>query len=341
MRPLFAFALCLQLIARSVTGTSSGVGRAVAEVALEKGEIVVATARRLSSLDDLAERYTQERLLVLSLDVTQQDQVVLAFAEAKRAFGRVDVVFNNAGFGHVGELEATEEATARSVFEANFWGAASVAKEAVKCFRETNPPGAGGRLLQMSSYVGLAGVPGSAFYGASKFGASCVRRRATMRSLNLVLPPCSAGGCIRIARRRARSRMEYQGLTSVLFFSDSVLKLTISSSNQVTIIEPGWIRTKLFDNVTWSPEHPAYQNPNLPVTYIRRFGWDKATVFKDARRTAEAFYSVASIPNPPLHFVVGKDAIEVTRKKLAALAADIAAYEALSEGLDEEEFVNI
>lgn len=158
-----------------VTGTSTGIGRAVAEVALEKGEIVVATARRPSSLDDLAQRYAKERLLILQLDVTEQHQVVTAFAEAARTFGRIDVVLNNAAFGHVGEFEATGEMEARGVFETNFWGAVRVTKEAIKHFRETNPPGVGGRLLQVSSYGGLVGPPAGSFYGASKFGKSVPR----------------------------------------------------------------------------------------------------------------------------------------------------------------------
>ena len=156
-------------------------GRAVAEVVLERGEIVVATARQASSLDDLAQRYPKERLLVLPLDVTQPQQITDAFAEATRTFGRIDVVFNNAGKADVGEFEGMEEARARSVLETNFWGAVSVTKEAVRCFRETNPPGVGGRLLQMSSNGGLVGMPACSFYCASKFGAFLTCHRTTGR----------------------------------------------------------------------------------------------------------------------------------------------------------------
>lgn len=68
---------------------------------------------------------------------------------------------------------------------------------------------------------------------------------------------------------------------------------------------------------------------------MRAVGMEKAVIWKDAKRSAEAFYKVMCVPNPPLHFVLGKDAIEGVRKKIAALAADIDAYEALSEGLEE------
>ncbi len=170
-----------RLIVLAVTGTSTGLGRAIAEVALDKGEIVVATARQPASLDDLAKRYPKDRLLVLPLDVTKPEQIVDAFAEATRTFGRIDVVFNNAGKAHVGEFEGMEESTARDLLETNFWGAVAVTKEAVKCFRETNPPGVGGRLLQMSSSGGLVGMPACSFYCAAKFGTFCTRHGATSK----------------------------------------------------------------------------------------------------------------------------------------------------------------
>ena len=148
------------------------------EVALERGDIVVATARRPASLDALVKKHSKDRLLVLPLDITQPENIVYAFAQATRTFGHIDVVFNNAGFGHPGELESMEEPKARAILETNFWGAMSVTKEAVKCFRETNPPRAGGRLIQMSSYSGLVGLPGMSFYCASKFGTA-FRLRST------------------------------------------------------------------------------------------------------------------------------------------------------------------
>lgn len=128
-------------------------------------------------------QYSSDRLLVLPLDVTYPDQVAAAFAAATRAFGRIDVVLNNAGFGQSGEFEATADPQARAVLETNFWGAVSVTREAIKCFRDTNPPGDGGRLLQMSSYGGLVGVPVVPFYCASKFGTSLPPQEPPRRML--------------------------------------------------------------------------------------------------------------------------------------------------------------
>ena len=153
-----------------VTGTSSGIGRTLVQLILEKGENVAATARSPAALDDLAQTYPPTRLLVLRLDVTQPDQIIDAFSAAKKAFGRIDVVVSNAGWGDLGEVEAMDERKGRGLLETNFWGALHVSKEAIRFFRDDNPPGIGGRLLSMSSYLGLSGFPAAGYYVASKFG---------------------------------------------------------------------------------------------------------------------------------------------------------------------------
>lgn len=75
-------------------------------------------------------------------------------------------MFNNAGVTLTSEIEFTDEADAREMFDVNFWGVAYVSQEAVRFFREVNKP-MGGRLLQVSSQLGLLGVPANGFYSAS------------------------------------------------------------------------------------------------------------------------------------------------------------------------------
>ncbi|KAI0642844.1 NAD-P-binding protein [Trametes meyenii] len=152
-----------------ITGTSTGFGRRLTELVLSKGEIAVATARRPSALDDLKEKYTPDRLLILKLDVTQPREIVAAFATVKETFGRLDVVVNNAAGGLLTEVEAAQDADMRAMFEINFWGAANVTSAAVQFFREVNAPGVGGRLLQISSKVGIGGEAAMGYYSASKF----------------------------------------------------------------------------------------------------------------------------------------------------------------------------
>ncbi|KAK7692333.1 hypothetical protein QCA50_003958 [Cerrena zonata] len=150
-----------------ITGTSTGLGRDMAELVLKKGEIVVATARKPEVLDDLKAKYPASQLLTVKLNVDNDQEIEDAFAKAGEAFGHIDVVFNNAGWGTVGETEAMPEDEARRIFDTNFWGAANVSREAVRFFREVNKP-SGGLLLNNSSMSGIQSVPGMAYYSASK-----------------------------------------------------------------------------------------------------------------------------------------------------------------------------
>lgn len=139
------------------------------ELVLAKGDIAVATLRTPSVLDELKTKYSQDKLLVLKLDVTDTAEVAAAFAAAVAHFGRVDAVFNNAAYSIFGEAEAVSAATARAMFDVNLWGAIAVSQEAVRVFRDVNTP-AGGRLLNVASSVGIDPVPGLAHYSAAKSG---------------------------------------------------------------------------------------------------------------------------------------------------------------------------
>ena len=97
-----------------ITGTSSGFGRALADAALERGDHVVATARRTDPLGDLA---AHERVQVTALDVTDAGQREAAVAQALERFGRVDVLVNNAGRTQVGAVEETTDEELRALFD--------------------------------------------------------------------------------------------------------------------------------------------------------------------------------------------------------------------------------
>ena len=142
----------------------------MSEYALEQGDKVVATLRKPSDISELQARYPPAQLRVVKLDVTQPAEIANAFAEAKQAFGKVDIVFNNAGCGIVGGIEDTPEKSARHLFDVNFWGMLNVAQEAVRFFRDENEKGAGGRLLAVSSEAGFHPIPALGFYSAAKFG---------------------------------------------------------------------------------------------------------------------------------------------------------------------------
>ncbi|OJT07814.1 hypothetical protein TRAPUB_1297 [Trametes pubescens] len=151
----------------TVTGSTTGFGRLLTELILKNGEKVVATARRPHALADLAVQYPTSQLLVVQLDVNDWQQIPAAFAQAQAAFGRLDVVVNNAAWGVLDEVESMPDSDVRAMFETNVWGAANVSREAVRFFREVNVP-ACGRLLQISSLAGFCGGPSLGYYAASK-----------------------------------------------------------------------------------------------------------------------------------------------------------------------------
>ena len=155
---------------RAVTGASTGFGLTMTKCALKNGDIAVATLRTPSNLDALRAEYpTSDKLLIIKLDVTKPEEIASAFKQVKEKLGRIDYVFNNAGYAVVGEVEGVKEADARAMFEVNFWGAMNVAKEALEFFREVNKP-QGGYLLNVSSSVGLVAKPPTGWYTASKHG---------------------------------------------------------------------------------------------------------------------------------------------------------------------------
>ena len=105
-----------------ITGTSRGFGREWALAALERGDRVAATARDLTSLDDLVAAHG-DAVLPIALDVTDRAAAFAAVARAHEHFGRLDVVVNNAGYGQFGMIEELSEAEARDQIEANVFGA--------------------------------------------------------------------------------------------------------------------------------------------------------------------------------------------------------------------------
>lgn len=147
-----------------ITGASRGFGREWALAALERGDSVAATARDLSTLDDLADRYG-DRLLPLQLDVTDRDADFAAVKQAHQHFGRLDVVVNNAGYGHFGLIEELTEAEARAQLETNVFGALWVTQAALPFLREQGS----GHILQVSSIGGISAFPLVGIYHASKW----------------------------------------------------------------------------------------------------------------------------------------------------------------------------
>jgi len=120
--PGVVVAACMTQKTWFITGTSRGFGREWTEAALDRGDRVAATARDVSALDDLVEKYG-EAILPLELDVTSRDDAFAAVQGAYKTFGQLDVVVNNAGYGHFGFIEELTEDEIRAQMEPNLFGA--------------------------------------------------------------------------------------------------------------------------------------------------------------------------------------------------------------------------
>jgi NAD(P)-dependent dehydrogenase (short-subunit alcohol dehydrogenase family) len=148
-----------------ITGSSRGLGRALAGAVLAAGHRLVATARDPAQLADLVERYG-DRVRAVSLDVTDPHAAENAVKAALDAFGRLDVLANNAGYGNVAPIEDTSLAEFRAQIETNLFGVINLTKAAIPVMREQRS----GRIIQFSSIGGRIGPPGRAAYAAAKWG---------------------------------------------------------------------------------------------------------------------------------------------------------------------------
>jgi NAD(P)-dependent dehydrogenase (short-subunit alcohol dehydrogenase family) len=148
-----------------ITGSSRGLGRSLTEAVLKTGARVAATARNPQQLDDLKSKYPAH-ILPLHLDVTDQKQIQHAVDQTIKAFGRIDVLVNNAGFGITGAAEAYSEEQVRSQLETNLYAPIAITRAVLPIMRRQRS----GHILQISSIGGRIGNPGLTMYQAAKFG---------------------------------------------------------------------------------------------------------------------------------------------------------------------------
>ena len=147
-----------------ITGASKGFGREWAHAALDRGDRVAATARRTGDLVPLVEQYG-DGVLPLRLDVTDRDNAFAAVRRAADHFGGLDVVVNNAGYGHFGMVEELTEAEVRAQLETNFFGTLWVTQAALPVLRAQGS----GHVVQVTSEGGVIAYPGIGAYHASKW----------------------------------------------------------------------------------------------------------------------------------------------------------------------------
>ena len=146
-----------------VTGCSTGLGRALAEAVIATGHNAVVTARDANKVADLAEGNT-DRVLALSLDVTDGAQVTKAVTQAEKKFGGIDVLVNNAGYGYRAAVEEGDDPDIRQLLETQFFGAVAMIKAVLPGMRARRS----GAIVNIST-IGVQIMPaGSGYYAASK-----------------------------------------------------------------------------------------------------------------------------------------------------------------------------
>ncbi len=147
-----------------ITGVSSGLGRAFAEGALAAGHRVVGTVRRTTDTEGFA-ALGSGRAHALVLDVTDFDAIPSAIAEAERQAGPIDVLVNNAGYGHEGVLEESSMEDLQRQFAANVFGPVAMMKAVLPGMRRRRR----GHIVNVTSMGGFITMPGITFYCGSKF----------------------------------------------------------------------------------------------------------------------------------------------------------------------------
>lgn len=147
-----------------ITGVSSGFGRALAKAALQAGHSVIGTVRNQDAKQDF-EREGAERAIAVVLDVTDFPSIVAIIAPATDKLGPIDVLVNNAGYGHEGALEESPLEEMRRQFDANVFGSVAMIKAVLPSMRARRS----GHIINMTSMGGFITMPGIAYYCGSKF----------------------------------------------------------------------------------------------------------------------------------------------------------------------------
>ncbi len=147
-----------------VTGATRGLGAAIAKAALDAGDKVVVSGRRIEPLQNAFADYG-ERVLAVALDVTDESQALSAVEAAVARFGRIDILVNNAGYGQLAPFEDNLASEADKQFATNVFGVFNVCRAVLPVMRLQRS----GHVFNVSSMGGVVGMGGAALYCASKF----------------------------------------------------------------------------------------------------------------------------------------------------------------------------
>ncbi len=147
-----------------ITGCSSGFGKRLAAAVAARGDDLIATARKVDELQQLSAAHP-ETVKTAALDVTEKGSASAAVQLAESAFGGLDVLVNNAGFGFIGAVEEATPEEYRPIFDINVFGLIETTRAALPALRKRQ----GARVVNFSSGAGIAAAAGYGYYNATKF----------------------------------------------------------------------------------------------------------------------------------------------------------------------------
>ncbi|MDB6142870.1 MAG: Short-chain dehydrogenase/reductase [Pseudomonas sp.] len=268
-----------------ITGVSSGFGKALAAEALASGHRVIGTLRSEAARLDF-EQHPSGNAFGRLLDVTDFSAIDAVVAEVESSLGPVDVLVNNAGYGHEGVFEESPLEEMRQQFDVNVFGAVAMTKAFVPFFRVRRA----GHIINITSMGGHITMPGIAYYCGSKFALEGI--------------------------------------------SDTLSKELKPFNIAVTAVAPGSFRTDWAGRSMRRSERSIadYDESFNPIRAAREQKHGKQ--LGDPEKAAKAMLTLIQSESPPAHLLLGSDALQVVRDRLASLSKEIDAWEALSRSTD-------
>jgi NAD(P)-dependent dehydrogenase (short-subunit alcohol dehydrogenase family) len=266
-----------------ITGVSTGLGRAIAQAALDAGDSVVGTLRD-SSARHAFEAIAPGRAHAVLVDVRDEAGVRDVVADVTKRIGPIDVLVNNAGYGLEGAIEEVSLEQARAQFDVNVFGALAVIKAVLPGMRARRR----GHVINVTSIGGLTGIPGVGIYNGSKFALEGI--------------------------------------------SEALAKEVEPLGIRVTAVEPGAFRTD------WAGRSLVHAESSIS-DYDKTAGEFRRTLEQhnghqpgDPRKAAEAIVGIVDAPDPPLHLLLGPDALAMADEKIDKLQAEIRRWESVTIG---------
>ncbi|WP_316765857.1 oxidoreductase [Pedobacter frigiditerrae] len=273
-----------------ITGSSRGLGRSLTIAVLAKGDNVAATARDISALKDLEEKYSNQ-LHPIQLDVNKAQDIEAAISATIAHFGRIDVLVNNAGFGITGAVEGYTEEQVSSQLQTNLYAPIALTRAVLPYMRKQKS----GHILQVSSIGGRVGSGGVSIYQSAKFGLSG--------------------------------------------FSEGLAIEVAPLGIKVTCIEPGGFRTDWAgESMTYAPHIEGYE-----TTVDARVNAFKSGTIKpmgDPDKAAQVMIDMVNHPQPPLHLLLGSEAVAIVKYSEAAKLRELEQWENISTSTDADDAEN-